>query len=214
LEKETAALLVGLAALSDGRKVVLAVTPGDRESTESWGAVLRALRERGVRPPRLVVGDGQLGIWKAGRHVYPEAEEQHCWNHKIVNILDKLPKRQHGAGTALLRQIPAAPTRREAERRRDQFVAWCGQHGEADAARGLMADGERLVPFSRFPQPHGQHLRTSNPVESPFAAARLRTDAAKPFQLVKTAPAVIWKLLFVAERVFRRVKHPECRPLV
>jgi transposase-like protein len=214
LEKEKAALLVVLAALSDGRKVVLAVTPGYRESTESWGAVLRDLRERGLRPPQLVVGDGHLGIWKALRHVYPEAEEQRCWNHKIINVLDKLPKRQQVAGTALLRQIPAAPTRREAERRRDQFVAWCGQHGDADAAKCLMPDWERLVAFYRFPQSHWPHLRTSNPVESPFAAARLRTDAAKRFKLVKNATAVIWKMLLVAEQVFRRVKHPELMPLV
>lgn len=212
LEKEKAALLVVLAALSDGRKVLMAVTPGYRESTESWGAVLRDLRDRGLRPPRLVVGDGHLGIWSALHHVYPEAEEQRCWNHKIVNVLDKLPKRQQAAGTALLRQIPAAPTRREAERRRDQFVAWCTQHGAADAATCVGTDWERLVTFYRFPQPHWQHLRTSNPVESPFGAARLRTDAAKRFKLVKNATAVIWKMLLVAEHAFRRVKQPELMP--
>ncbi len=214
LEKDKAALLVVLAALSDGRKVIVAVTPGYRESTESWGAVLRDLRDRGLRPPRLVVGDGHLGIWSALRQVYPEAEAQRCWNHKIVNVLDKLPKRQQAAGTALLRQIPAAPTRREAEQRRDQFVAWCAQHSYADAAKCVMTDWERLVTFYRFPQPHWQHLRTSNPVESPFGAARLRTDAAKRFKLVKNATAVIWKMLLVAEHAFRRVKHPELMPVV
>jgi putative transposase len=214
LEKEKAALLVVLGALSDGRKVVLAVTPGYRESTESWAAVLRDLRARGLRPPQLVVGDGHLGIWTALRQVYPEAEEQRCWNHKIINVLDKLPQRQQAAGTALLRQIPAAPTRREAERRRDQFMAWCEQHGYTDAAKCVTTDWERLVTFYRFPQPHWQHLRTSNPVESPFAAARLRTDAAKRFKLVKNATAVIWKMLLVAEQVFRRVKHPEFMPMV
>lgn len=214
LEKDKAALLVVLAALSDGRKVIVAVTPGYRESTESWGAVLRDLRDRGLRPPRLVVGDGHLGIWSALRQVYPEAEAQRCWNHKIVNVLDKLPKRQQAAGTALLRQIPAAPTRREAEQRRDQFVAWCAQHSYADAAKCVMTDWERLVTFYRFPQPHWQHLRTSNPVESPFGAARLRTDAAKRCKLVKNATAVIWKMLLVAEHAFRRVKHPELMPVV
>ncbi len=213
-EKEKAALLVVLAALRDGQKVVVAVTPGYRESTESWGAVLRDLRSRGLRPPRLVVGDGHLGIWSALRQVYPEADEQRCWNHKIINVLDKLPKRQQAAGTTLLRQIPAAPTRREAERRREQFVTWCGQHGYADAAKCLITDWERLVTFYRFPQPHWQHLRTSNPVESPFAAARLRTDAAKRFKLVKNATAVMWKMLLVAEQAFRRLKHPELMPLV
>ncbi|MER3425090.1 MAG: IS256 family transposase [Nitrospiraceae bacterium] len=214
LEKEKAARPVVPAALSDGRKVVLAVTPGYRESTESWGAVLRDLRARGLRPPRPVIGDGHLGIWNALRQVYPEAEAQRCWNHKMINVLDKLPQRQQAAGTALLRQIPAASTRREAERRRDQFVAWCEQHGYADAAKCLVTDWERLVTFYQFPQPHWQHLRTSNPVESPFAAARLRTDAAKRFKLVKNATAVMWKMLLVAEQAFRRVKHPELMPLV
>ncbi len=212
LEKDKAALLVVLAALSDGRKVFLAVMPGHRESTASWSAVLRDLAQRGLRPPRLVIGDGHLGIWAALRNVYPEAEEQRCWNHKILNVLDKLPKRQQTAAKALLCQIPYAETRREAERRREQFVHWCRQRGHPEAAQCLEADWERMVTFYRFPQAQWQHLRTTNPVESPFAAARLRTDAAKRFKTVKNATAVIWKMLLVAERAFRRVKHPELMP--
>jgi transposase-like protein len=212
LEKDKAALLVALAALSDGRKVVVAVTPGHRESTASWAAVLRDLRERGLRPPRLVMGDGPLGIWAALREVYPEAEEQRCWNHKILNVLDKLPTRQQQEAKALVCQIPYAPTRREAEHRRDQCVRWCGQQRVPDAAKCLEADWDRLVTFYRFPQPHWQHLRTTNPVESPFAAARLRTDAAKRFRVVQNATAVIWKMLLVAEQTFRRLKHPELMP--
>ena len=214
LEKDKAALLVALAALSDGRKVVVAVTPGHRESTASWAAVLRDLRDRGLRPPRLVMGDGHLGIWAALRDVYPEAEEQRCWNHKILNVLDKVPTRQQQEAKALVCQIPYAPTRRDAEHRRDQFVRWCVQQRMPDAAKCLEADWDRLVAFYRFPQPPWQHLRTTNPVESPFAAARLRTDAAKRFRVVKNATAVIWKILLVAERTFRRLKHPELMPAV
>ena len=214
LEKDKAALLVVLAALSDGRKVVLAVTPGHRESTASWAEVLRDLRDRGLRAPRLIIGDGHLGIWSAVRQVYPDAEEQRCWNHRILNVLDKLPKRQQGTAKALLCPIPYAPTCREAEQQRDQFVHWCQQQGYPGAATCLEADWDRLVAFYQFPQPHWQHLRTTNPVESPFAAARLRTDAAKRFRLVKNATAVIWKMLLVAEQTFRRVKHPELMPVV
>lgn len=214
LEKDKAALLVALAALSDGRKVVLAVTPGHRESTVSWAAVLRDLRDRGLRPPRLVIGDGHLGIWSALRQVFPEADEQRCWNHKFLNVLEKLPTRQQGEASALLRTIPYAPTRRDAERRRDQFTQWCQRRGYPEAATCLETDWERLMAFYRFPQPHWQHLRTTNPVESPFAAARLRTDAAKRFKVVRNATAVIWKILLVAEQAFRRVKHPELMPVV
>jgi putative transposase len=96
LEKEKAALLVIIAGLSDGRKVVLAVEPGYRESTESWAALLRDLKRRGLNCPRLVAGDGHLGIWGALSQVYPQALEQRCWNHKIMNVLDKLPKKGQG----------------------------------------------------------------------------------------------------------------------
>ncbi|MDH3771214.1 MAG: IS256 family transposase [Nitrospirota bacterium] len=209
LEKDKAALLVVLAALSTGQKVVLAVVPGHRESTASWGAVLRDLKARGLRAPRLVMGDGHLGIWAGLRDVYPEAEEQRCWNHKILNVLDKLPTRQQAAAKPLLCQIPYAPTQREAERRQAQFVRWCEQRGYPEAAHCLQRDWERLVTFYRFPQPHWQHLRTTNPVESPFAAVRLRTNAAKRFKKVANATAILWKMLMVAEQTFRRVKHPE-----
>jgi putative transposase len=212
LEKEKAALLVVLAALSDGRKVVLAVEPGHRESTASWSAVLRDLQRRGLRAPRLVIGDGHLGIWGALRNVYPEAEEQRCWNHKLLNVLDKLPKTQQATARQMLCPIPYAPTGREAERQRDEFVGWCEQRGYTAAAQCVTADWERMVTFYRFPKEHWQHLRTTNPVESPFAAARLRTDAAKRFKKVANATAVIWKMLLVAERAFRRLKHPELLP--
>lgn len=209
LEKDKAALLVVLAALSTGQKVVLAVVPGHRESTASWSAVLRDLKARGLRTPRMVIGDGHLGIWAGLRNVYPEVEEQRCWNHKILNVLDKLPTREQPAAKSLLCQIPYAPTGREAERRKGQFVQWCDQRGYTEAAQCLERDWDRLTTFYQFPQPHWQHLRTTNPVESPFAAVRLRTDAAKRFKKVANATAVIWKLLMIAERTFRRVKHPE-----
>ena len=114
LEKEKAAVLVVMAALSDGSKVVVSAVPGYRESTESWSDVLRDMRRRGLECPRLVVGDGHLGIWGALRNVYPQAAEQRCWNHKIVNVLAKLPKRQQDQAKLMLRTIPYAPTRTEA----------------------------------------------------------------------------------------------------
>ena len=108
-----------MAALSDGSKVVVSAVPGYRESTENWSEVLRDIKRRGLSCPRLVVGDGHLGIWGALRNVYPQAAEQRCWNHKIVNVLAKLPKRQQDQAKLMLRTIPYAPTRTEAERHQD-----------------------------------------------------------------------------------------------
>ncbi len=209
LERDKAAVLVVMAALSDGSKVVVSVVPGYRESTRSWSEVLRDLRDRGLNCPRLVVGDGHLGIWGALRNVYPEASEQRCWNHKILNVLDKLPKRQYEQGRLLLRNIPYAETRAEAERLRKVFTRWCGDHSYEAASEAIERDWERMVTFYDYPREHWRHLRTTNPVESPFAALRLRTDAAKRYKRVDRAIAVMWKMLMVAEKRFRRLQAPE-----
>ena len=208
-EREKAAVLVAIGALSDGSKVVLSAEPGYRESTQSWSTVLRDLRDRGMGCPRLVVGDGHLGIWGALRNVYPEAAEQRCWNHKIINVLDRLPKRQQESAKLMLRNIPYAESRAEAERMRTVFSRWCREHSYEGAAESLERDWERMVTFYDFPLEHWRHIRTTNPVESPFAALRLRTDAAKRYKRVDRAIAVIWKMLLVAESRFRRLKAPD-----
>ncbi len=209
LEKDKAAILVVLAALRDGRKVILAVESGYRESTESWAAILRDLKRRGLAPPQAVVGDGHLGIWGALAAVFPEAKEQRCWNHRLLNVLDKLPRTRQAEARSLLTKIPYAETREEAERQKRAFQAWCTKRGHAEAGRALDRDWERMVTFYQFPREHWKHLRTSNPVESPFAAVRLRTAAAKRFKKVENATAVIWKTLLIAEKTFRRLDAPE-----
>ncbi len=209
LEKEKAALLIVIGGLSDGRKVVLAVEPGYRESTESWSGVLRDLRDRGMNCPRLVTGDGHLGIWGALSNIYPEALEQRCWNHKVLNVLDKLPKKAQAEAKIELQKIVYAESLKEAEDRRDSFVRWYWGEGYQRAAETLERDWDRMVTFYRFPKEHWKHLRTTNPVESPFAALRLRTDAAKRYKKVENATAVIWKLLLVAEQRFRKLDAPE-----
>ena len=209
LEKTKAALLVVLGAKSDGTKEILSVVAGHRESSESWSAVLRDLKARGMNCPRLVIGDGHLGIWAGLRNVFPEAEEQRCWNHKIINVLDKVPKKQQNSARLILRQIPFAETKEDANSLKNKFTAWCEKKDLADAARILGNDWDRMVAFYGFPKSHWQHLRTSNPVESPFAALRLRTDAAKRYKKVENATAVIWKMLMVVQKNFRRLKAPE-----
>ena len=214
LAQDKAAMLVLIAALRDGRKVVLAVDSGYRESTESWAALLRDLKARGLRAPRLVVADGHLGIWGAVATVFPEVAEQRCWNHRIVNVLDTLPQKLQGEGRAFLTKIPYAETREEAERQKSAFQAWATRKGVPAAGRRLAEDWERLVTFYAFPTEHWKHLRTTNVVESPFAAVRLRTTAAKRFKKVENATAVIWKTLLVAEQSFRRLDAPELLPEV
>jgi putative transposase len=170
---------------------VVTVAPGTRESCESWGELLGDLRVRGLRCPRLVIGDGHLGIWGGLREVYPEAAEQRCWTHRILNILDTLPRSQHAAAKPLLTAIAYAPTRAAAEERQAAFEAWCRRHGYDQAAAAVGRDWDRFMTFYRFPREHWVHLRTTNLVESPLAALRLRTDAAKRFTRVANLTAVI-----------------------
>jgi putative transposase len=209
LEKDKAAVLVVIGALADGRKVVLTLQAGHRESTEAWSGVLRDLKERGLRPPKLLIGDGHLGVWAGLRNVFPEAKEQRCWNHRIVNLIDKVPKKHQAQARLQLRQMPYAETLQEAERLKAAYQRWCRRKGLEDAAAAIDRDWDRLVTFYQFPKEHWIHLRTSNIIESPFAALRLRTDAAKRFKKVENATAVIWKMLMVAEKRFRRLHAPD-----
>jgi len=209
LEKEKAALLVAVGALSDGSKVILAVEAGHRESTESWSRLLRSLKERGMNTPRLVIGDGHLGIWGALANVYPETGEQRCWNHRILNVLDRVPQKKQAQVVVWLRELMYAPTREKATEQKEKFAQWSQGQGFGEAGRLLDEDWERLVAYYDLPKDHWKHLRTTNPVESPFAAVRLRTTAAKRYKRVENATAMIWKLLLVAEQTFRKVNAPE-----
>ena len=214
LEKEKAALLVAIGVKADGHKVVLAVSSGYRESTASWSALLRDLKARGMNEPRLVVGDGNLGLWSALRNIFPEAQEQRCWNHRLVNVLTQVPKQRQGEARELLTKIPYQASERQAQQQKRVFQNWCLEHGYERAAELIDENWEQMVTFYRFPRGHWRHLRTSNVVESPFAALRLRTDAAKRFKKVANATAVVWKMLLVAEQKFRRINSPELLPAV
>jgi len=185
------------------------VEAGHRESTESWAAILRDLKSRGLEAPKLVVGDGALGISGGLATVYPESKEQRCWNHRIINILDKLSKKQQRQAKLILSRIPYAETREQAEKLRKEFQAWCEKKSAGDAGRLLEHNWDRMVRIYDFPKQHWKHLRTTNVIESPFAAVRLRTTAAKRYKRVENATAVIWKVLLVVEKSFRRLDAPE-----
>jgi len=205
LEKDKAALLVIIGALTNGTKVFLACDSGYRESKESWSGVLRGLTDRGLRLGRLTIADGHLGIWSALGELHAEGKEQRCWNHKIRNVLDCFPKRLRAEAAKQLKPIPYAERLAECERRRDAFV---GRYRKdfPKATDKLLSDWDRMVTFYSFPKEHWVHLRTTNVVESPFSSVRLRTDAAKRFKKVQNATAMIWKLLRVAEKNFRTLK--------
>ena len=202
-----AALLVIVGALSDGQKVLLACQAGERESKDSWLSVLRELKARQVKFPRVTVADGHLGIWAALGEIHPGGDEQRCWNHKIVNVLDALAKTQQPAAAEYLRAMMYAKSRALCEKKRDEFVLRF-KKTDAKACATFIRDWERLVTFFDYPQEHWTHLRTTNIVESPFDQVRLRTDASRRFKKTENAEAMIWKLLCVAEKSWRALNAP------
>src|SRR5262245_25608225 len=213
LEDTKAALLVIIGVLTNGQKVILAVESGQRESKESWGMILRDLRKRGLKPWRCTIADGHLGLWAALGEQYPQLAEQRCWNHRILNILDAMPKKYHAEARSLLGAMPYAETQAACEALRAEFTTRYRKL-TPKAVERLADDWERLVTFYQFPREHWPHLRTTNVVESPFATVRLRTTAAKRFKKVENATALIWKMLQVAESTFRRLKGAERLPAV
>ena len=209
LEKEKAALLVMIGALSDGRKRVLAVSSGHRESEEGWSALLRSLKARGMNAPRLVVGDGNLGIWSALANVFPDSEQQRCWLHRMRNVLDCVGKKKQEQAKELLTKVMYAASLKECQSAKLIFQKWARDQGYNKAADALDRDWERMVAYYSLPKEHWVHLRTTNIIESPFASVRLRTAASKRYKKVEGATAMIWKLLMVAEMTFRKLHHFE-----
>jgi putative transposase len=203
-----AALLVIVGATSSGEKVLLACQAGERESKESWLSVLRDLKARGLKFPRLTVADGSLGIWTALGESHPVGDEQRCWNHKIVNVLDALPKKAQPEAAERLSAMMYAQSRSACERKRDEFLLRF-KKTDSRACASLTRDWERLVTFFNYPQAHWIHLRTTNIVESPFSAVRLRTNASRRFKKTENAEAMIWKLLRVAEKSWRALNAPK-----
>jgi putative transposase len=207
-EDDRLCLLVVIGVRQDGTKELLAVEDGYRESTESWAAVMRDLKARGLNEPKLVIGDGALGTWAALRDVFPAARRQACWVHKIANVLDALPKRLQPRAKSLLHEIMEAPSRADArqalERLREEFDA---KYPKAVAK--LDRDWQHLTTFYDFPAEHWRHLRTSNAIESSFATVKLRTRVTKGAGSKTAALAMAYKLLDAAQERWRRFNGHE-----
>jgi putative transposase len=213
LEEDRVACLVIIGVLADGSKEVIALEEGYRESKESWASLLRDLRKRGLRAPALAVGDGALGFWAALREVYPQTREQRCWVHKIVNVLDKLPKRLQSRAKSMLHEIMRAPDRSSAQEAMADFRAeFEARYPKAGAC--LLADQESLLTFFDFPAEHWLHLRTTNPIESPFATVKARMRKTRGAGSRKACTAMAFKLALAAQGHWRKVNAPHLVALV
>jgi len=208
LGDERACLLVILGADVTGKKHLLALEEGFRESKESWQGVLRRLQARGMNEPAVAIGDGALGFWAAASEVWRLTKQQRCWLHKVRNVLDKLPKRERAEAAKSLRAIYLSQTREEAQQKVTALArSWRGLYDKA--AECLLDDLERMLTYYDFPEEHWRHLRTTNPIESVFAAVRLRTNAMKRLRSARSGVHIIYQLLKRQETKWQRISYAE-----
>ena len=199
-------LLVIIGVTPEGRKERVAIDDGLRESKESWQALLLDLKARGLQHgPLLAVGDGAMGFWAALEEVFPATRAQRCWFHKMGNVLNALPKSQHGRAKNDLQAIWMAPTRKEAHSAFNHFVKHYGAK-YPKAAEKLTRDHDALLAFYDFPAEHWAHLRTTNPIESTFATVRHRTTRTRNCVTRATFLGLAFKLIEEAEKTWRRIR--------
>jgi len=207
-------LLVIIGATKDGKKELIALDGGVRESELSWTEILLDLKHRGLKNgPELAVGDGSLGFWKALSKVYDNTRWQRCWVHKTANVLNKLPKSLQAKAKEKLHQIWMAPEKDEAQSHFDDFIK-IYEAKYPKAAKCLKKDRDVLLTFYDFPAEHWVHVRTTNPIESTFATVRLRTAKVRSCFSSKTVLTMAFKLCQCAEKRWIKLHHPERIPEV
>ena len=207
--EERQCLLVIIGATEDGKKELLALDSGFRESESSWTELLLDLKHRGLKAsPKLAIGDGALGFWKALAKVYHNTLWQRCWVHKTANVLNKLPKSIQAKAKEKLHQIWMAPDKAEAEKHFDDFIE-IYEAKYPKAAKCLKKDRDVLLTFYDFPAEHWRHIRTSNPIESTFSSVKLRTAKVRSCFSPTTVVTMAFKLCQSAQKRWQRLHHSE-----
>jgi putative transposase len=203
LEEDRQCILVLMGATKNGKKELIAVQDGYRESEQSWKELLLDVKARGLAiDPKLATGDGALGFWKALPQVFPKTREQRCWVHKTANVLDKLPKRNQPGAKEMIHQIWMAETREHANQAFDLLLKTY-EAKYPKACECLRKDRDQLLAFYDFPAEHWKHLRTTNPIESTFATVRLRTKKTKGSGSRTACLTMVYKLMKSAEKKWR-----------
>jgi len=205
LGTEKACLMVVIGADTEGKKHLIGLREGYRESAESWGSLLKDCRRRGFNEPACWIADGALGLWAAVNEHSPHSAQQRCTNHKTMNVIDKLPVSERPEYTKRLRAVWQADSEKAARRLAGKVAADLRTAGYDRAAHCLEDDLDRCLTFYQFPEAHWPHLRTTNVVESPFASVRLRTNAAKRFKKTKSGVYLVHQVMLRLEQSWRRL---------
>lgn len=205
-------ILVLMGATADGRKELIGIAEGYRESEQSWLELLRGLKARGLTcEAQLAIADGALGFWAACRKLWPTTREQRCWVHKTQNVLNKMPKSIQPKAKAMLHEIWQAETKADAMTAFDLFVEMF-EAKYPKAVECLRKDRDVLLTFYDFPAEHWVHIRTTNPIESTFATVRLRHRRTKGSGSRTACLTMVFKLARAAEKRWRRLNGSALLP--
>jgi len=214
LDDARSCLLVLIGATREGKKELVAVSYGYRESKASWRELLLDLKARGLKKAgSLAIGDGALGFWGAAEEVFPGMKHQRCWVHKTANVLDKLPKGVQSKAKAMLHDMYQAETKEAALKTYQLFVA-SFKDKYPKAVECLEKDEQVLFTFYEFPAAHWIHIRTTNPIESTFATVRLRTAKTKGCGSRAATLSMVFKLCQEAEKSWRCLDGTKWIPMV
>jgi putative transposase len=214
LGDEKACILCIIAADAEGKKELLAIQEGYRESETAWRDLLMDLKQRGLTVgPALAIADGALGFWSALRKEFSGTKEQRCWVHKTRNVLEKLPDSLQGEAKKKLHEIYQAPTRSKADSAFDTFIELF-EAKYPKAAQCLLKDRETSLTFYSFPAEHWQHIRSTNVIESMFATVRLRTYKTKGAGCMVAAKTMLFKMAESASGRWRKLRGYKKIPLV
>jgi len=207
-------ILVLMGATADGKKELISVLDGYRESEQSWSELLLDLKQRGLQAaPKIAVGDGALGFWAALRKVFPETREQRCWVHKTANVLNAMPKSVQPKAKGDIHEIWQSETKADASAAWDHFLEkYAAKYPKACDC--LRKDREELLAFYDFPAEHWAHLRTTNPIESTFSTIRLRHRRTKGNGTRRASLAMMFKLAESAAKKWNRLRSFEKITLV
>jgi len=209
LSDERPCMLVFVGVLPDGKKELVGLLDGERESKLSWKEFLLDLKRSGLdKGPEVVVADGGLGFRAALEEVFPGAREERCRVHKTANILDKMPKNIQPSAKRLIQEMNLSPTKREALGAFDGFLSlYAVKFPKAGLC--LEKDKHALFTFYDFPAAHWQYLRTTNPIEFSFATVRHRARQTKGCGSRTATLSMVSKLAREAEKKWRRLNGCE-----
>ncbi len=202
------AVLLTWRILQDGRKVLIHMSLGNKESEEDWLEHLRDMVRRGLPTPLTVTTDGAAGLIKAVETMWAGSERIRCWMHKMGNVLDKVPDTVRPELKAYLQDIRDAPSHRAGERRLkcviDRYEA---QY--PSAIKSLKNDAAASLAHLKLPRRHQKSIRTTNLVERSFEEERRRAKVLPRFRTERECLKLVFGVLWRASERWQRVTFSE-----